>query len=197
VNDCIVHGTIGSYTKPLVRGDLLKVDIGVRYNALIGDAAWTYSIGEAGDESRRLMSCGREALRRGIAAMQPGRPYLEFAQAVQNHVERECGFFCTRGLGGHGIGRDMLHGPPFVSNSVPTFHGEWSEATHRWEPGVLVAVEPMIGVGTGATKQSRNEWPVYTADGSNAVHYEADVLITENGPRDLTEGMQDLPDIVG
>lgn len=196
VNDCIVHGTVGSYTNPLVPGDLLKVDIGVWLNGWAGDAAWTYAIAEVRPDDRRLMACGREALRRGIREMQPGATYFNWAKTVQGYVERECSFHCTLGLGGHGYGR-KLHGPPFIANSLPAHPNEWPEALHTWEPGVLVAVEPMIGAGTGATVQGKNQWPVRTADGSNAVHYEADVLITEKGPRDLTDGMQDLPDIVG
>lgn len=196
VNDCIVHGTVGSYLKPLVPGDLLKLDIGVWFNGMIGDAAWTYAIKEVRDEDRRLMGSGKESLRRGILAMQPGARYLDFARAVQGHVEGECGFACTKGLGGHGIGR-KLHGPPFVSNIVPGYAGEWAEALHTWEPGVLVAVEPMVNAGTGETRQGANQWPIHTRDGRNSVHYEADVLITASGPKNLTEGMEDLPDIVG
>lgn len=196
LNDCIVHGTAGYLTRPIRPGDLLKVDIGVWLNGWIGDAAWTYAICEASDENRRLMNAGKESLRLGITQMQPGALYLNFAQAVQNHVERDCGFHCVKGLGGHGIGR-KLHGPPFVANSVPGFTETWPEATWAWEPGTIVAVEPMLAVGTGKTKQSPREWPVFTADGSVSVHYEADVLITEKGPWDLTEGMAGLPDLIG
>lgn len=196
LNDCIVHGTAGYVTRPIQPGDLLKIDIGVWLNGWIGDAAWTYAVKNASDENRRLMACGKESLERGIAEMQPGAIYLKFAQAVQGHAERECGFHCVRGLGGHGIGR-KLHGAPFVSNSAPSFTDTWHEATWAWEPGVLVAVEPMLAVGTGKTRQGDREWPVFTADGSTSVHYEADVLITEKGPRDLTEGMAGLPDVIG
>lgn len=196
LNDCIVHGTAGLVTRPIERGDLLKIDIGVWFNGWIGDAAWTYAIGGTTEENRRLMACGKESLRRGIEAIRPGEMYLGFAQAVQHHVENECGFHCVRGLGGHGIGR-KLHGPPFVANSVPAHPNEWPEAVHTWKPGTLVAVEPMIAVGTGQTKQRPREWPVFTADGSASVHYEADILVTPEGPWDLTEGMADLPDVVG
>lgn len=196
LNDCIVHGTAAYITRPIREGDLLKIDIGVWMNGWIGDAAWTYAVRSVSEENARLMASGKESLRRGIAEMQPGAMYLKFAQSVQGHVERECGFHCVRGLGGHGIGR-KLHGPPFVANVVPTAMELWNEATWTWEPGTLVAVEPMLGVGTGRTRQSEREWPVFTADGSASVHYEADVLITESGPRDLTEGMSHLPDTVG
>lgn len=196
VNECIVHGTVAAHPKPLVRGDVISIDIGVKHKGWIGDAAWTYAIGEQTEEARALMACGRESLRRGIATLRPGNTYMEWAKTVQGYVENECGFHLTRGLGGHGYGR-QLHGPPFVSNVVPAFPGEWPDAFTPCIPGTLVAVEPMIAIGTGRTRQAPGTWPIYSADGTLSVHYEADVLITEEGPRDLTEGMQELPDVVG
>lgn len=197
VNDCVVHGTAGAYTKPLAEGDLLKIDIGISYKGWIGDAAWTYSIGTPSDENRRLMNSGKESLRLGIEQMRVGERYIGWAQAVQAHVEEDCGFHLVRGLGGHGYGR-KLHAPPFVSNTVPSssFPGEWPEATHRWATGTLVAVEPMIAVGTGRTRQEDRTWPIYSADGSMTVHHEHDVLVTDDGPRVLTEGLDELNDVI-
>jgi len=199
VNECVVHGTAAYYLAPLKEGDVLKVDVGVTFRGWIGDAGWTYVFGEPSDLVRRLTACGKESLRRGVAQLRPGSSYIAFARAVQGHVETECGFHLVRGLGGHGYGRD-LHAPPFVSNTVPTYAGEWPDAHTPCLPGTLVAVEPMIAVGTGQTTQKQGlkkvEWPVFTADGSMSVHYEHDVLITESGPRVLTEGMDDLPDII-
>jgi methionyl aminopeptidase len=128
--------------------------------------------------------------------MQPGRPLVDWAKAVQQHVEKRCGFCLVRGLGGHGYGRS-LHAAPYVANTVPTYPGEWSEAWSLWRPGMLVAVEPMIAVGTTETRSEGSAWPIYTADGSLSVHHEADVLITAGGPVNLTAGLFDLPDIVG
>ncbi len=195
VNECIVHGTAGYYTEPLKEGDVLKVDIGVVHHGWIGDAAWTYVFGAKSELVERLTACGKESLRRGIEQLRPGLTYIEFARAVQDHVEGECGFHCVRGLGGHGYGR-KLHGPPFVANNVPSYPGEWPDAFTTIKPGTLIAVEPMIGVGTGEMVQRGNEWPIYTADGSLAVHYEHDVYIGDDGPRVLTEGLDDLPDVI-
>jgi len=196
LNDCIVHGTSTYETRPLRAGDIFSIDIGVSAGGWIGDAAWTYAIGERTDEAAALMDCGKESLRRGVERLRPGKPYIDWARAVQSCVEHERGFHCVRGLGGHGIGRS-LHSPPFIANVVPTYPGEWPEAFTKAQPGVLLAVEPMIAVGTGATKQADGEWPIFTADGSLSVHYEADVLITEDGPENLTEGLFGLPDVVG
>ncbi|UCD75193.1 MAG: M24 family metallopeptidase [Phycisphaerales bacterium] len=196
LNDCIVHGTHNMSSDPVVPGDLLSIDIGVVHHGWIGDAAWTYAIEHASDLGRRLMECGRKSLAAGVAAMQPGRPLIDWARAVQTLVEGEYDFHLVRGLGGHGYGK-KLHGPPFVSNRMPRYRAEWPDAWKTFEPGLLVAVEPMIAVGGPEIDSVPKRWPIYTPDGSLSVHYEADVLITEDGPRDLTEGMQDLPDIVG
>lgn len=194
VNDCIVHGTVASHTDPLVEGDLLKVDIGVWHKGWIGDAAWTYSIGKPTPEIRRLMDVGKESIRRGIETLGPDSRWIDWARAVQGYVEGECDLHLAEGLGGHGIGR-TLHGKPFVSNVVPSWPMAWPEAERRCEPGTLVAVEPMIATGTGKTRSdSTYKWPIHTADGSMAVHYEHDVLITDDGCRVLTEGLEEVRD---
>lgn len=197
VNECIVHGTAGMSSQPLQPGDVISIDIGVTHKGWIGDAAWTYAIEAYPDEqTERLMDAGKTSLRRGIETIAPGKPFMDWATAVQTVVEREYGFHCVRGLGGHGYGR-RLHEPPYISNLVPSYPGEWPEAFGRWESGFLVALEPMLAVGTGRTKQDRKRWPIFTADGSMSVHYEADVLVTDDGHDNLTAAMWELPDIVG
>ena len=166
----------------------------------IGDAAWTYLFGQPTPEVARLAACGKESLRRGVRELRPGNRFLDFAKAVQGYAEGECGYHLIRGLGGHGYGQ-TLHAAPFVANTLPTYPGEWPDANMPCRPGILVAVEPMIAVGTGQTEQNpgvgkKLEWPVFTKDGSLSVHYEHDVLITENGPRILTEGLEETRDII-
>ncbi len=196
VNDCVVHGTHLDLARPLREGDLLSIDIGVLHKGWIGDAAWTYGIVDVSDESRKLMAVGIECLRRGIDAMQPGRPLLDWARAVQHCVETEAGFSLVRGLGGHGYGKS-LHTPPFVANVVPTHPHEWPDAFRVFEPGLLVAVEPMLAAGGHETTSDPGTWPIRTIDGSMTVHYEADVLMTADGPDVLTADMFNLPDLVG
>ncbi len=195
VNECVVHGTAGYLTRPLAPGDVLKIDIGVSYRGWIGDAAWTYSIGTPTPEVRRLMDTGKESLRRGIAALKLGGTLLEWAKAVQGFVEGEAGFHLVRGLGGHGYGR-RLHGPPYVSNTMPTYAGEWPDAQIVLEPGILMALEPMIAAGTPIVNSKKGTWPVFTDDASMSVHHEHDVLMTEDGPRVLTAGLEELPDVI-
>jgi len=196
LNDCIVHGTHNMTDQPLTAGDIFSIDIGVIHHGWIGDAAWTYAIEHASDEALRLMECGRECLARGVEAMQAGRPLIDWAKAVQTCVEVEYGFYLVRGLGGHGYGH-KLHSSPFIANVLPASRAEWPDAWVSFKPGMLLAVEPMIAIGTGQIRTDQGHWPIFTDDGSLSVHYEADVMITPDGPRNLTEGLEDLPDIVG
>lgn len=195
VNDCIVHGTAASLERPLAGGDVLKIDIGVSHRGWIGDAAYTYVFGEKAPEVERLTRAGKESLRRGIERLTPGNTFMAWAEAVEGCVEGEHGLKLIRGLGGHGYGR-KLHTPPFISNTVPRHRGEWPDGWRDCEPGTLVAVEPMIATTTGQTHQKSKSWPISTADGSMSVHYEHNVLITDDGPRVLTEGLDDLPDVI-
>lgn len=195
VNECIVHGTAGYYEAPMKPGDVLKIDIGVTHKGWIGDAAWTYVFGEPTAAVRRLCEVGKESIRRGVETLRPGNTYMDWARAVQGCVEGEARLHLVRGLGGHGYGR-KLHGPPFVSNVLPLHHAEWPDGYRACEPGTLLAVEPMLALGTGQTRQEPGKWPIYTADGSLSAHYEHDVLITEEGPRVLTEGLESVRDVI-
>lgn len=195
VNDCIVHGTAGSYEPPLAMGDVLKIDIGVSYRGWVGDAAWTYVFGTPTPRVQALCDAGKASLTEGIKELRPGRTYSAWAETVQRIVEHERRLHLVRGLGGHGYGR-KLHGPPFISNVAATYPGEWPDGSRPCEPGVLIAVEPMLATGTARTRQGDRSWPIYTADGSMSVHYEHDVLITDNGPRVLTEGLDEVRDVI-
>ena len=195
VNDCVVHGTAAYRLEPLKAGDVLKIDIGVRYRGWMGDAAWTYVFGEMSPEIKKLTDSGKESLAKGIEELRPGNTWLEWAKTVQRVVEDEYGFHLIRGLGGHGYGK-KLHTSPWISNVVPSHPNEWPDANKPIEPGALVAVAPMIGIGTGEITQGQRQWPIFTADGTNSVHYEHDVLVTSDGPRILTDGLQDVQDVI-
>jgi methionyl aminopeptidase len=196
VNECIVHGTHDYLSRPLARGDLLKLDIGVELDGWIGDAGWTYAIGAVPPGAEKLMKVGKESLRRGVQTLRPGNRLRAWADEVTRCVERENGLFLVEQLGGHGYGR-TLHAEPFVSNLPPGDGVRWTESRLPLKPGMLLAVEPMLALGTRRIASSPRAWPIFTADGSLSVHYEHDVLITETGPRVLTEGMDALPDVVG
>jgi len=190
INDCIVHGTAGSYSEPVKKGDVLSIDIGVSYQGFIGDAAWTYVFGEPSKTVSKLTSCAKDAILSGIYMMTPESPFKNWSQTVQQTVEN-AGFHCVEGLGGHGYGQ-KLHMDPFLPNMVT---GTCLDDT-KFKKGMLLAVEPMICVGTGKIRHNKSEWPIYTADGSLAVHYEHDVYIDEDGPVILTEGLNNISDLI-
>lgn len=201
VNHCVVHGTVAHHTDPMRPGDLLKIDVGVNYRGFMGDAAWTYVFRERSELVARLMDCGKETMRVGVPALRPGNTYLAWAQAVQPIVETKYGFFLVEQLGGHGLGRTP-HSRPYISNVVPESLSSWADAKTPCLSGHYVAVETMIAAGTGEYYErqlgkSMTEWPAYMADGSMSVHYEHDVLITEQGPETLTADLANQPDIVG
>ena len=196
LNDCVVHGTAGMSTTPLQEGDFFSIDIGVSYRGWIGDAAWTYAIGHQTEDAKRLADAGKASIAAGIEAIRPGGVWLDFAKAVQRVVEDEHHLHLVRGLGGHGYGR-KLHAPPYISNVVPQYKGEWPDANREIVPGDLVAVEPMLAIGTNRISQQPGGWPIFTADGSLSAHYEHDVLVDESGPIVLTKELENLPDVVG
>lgn len=196
-NEVIVHGTAGMSIKPLKAGDIISIDIGVKYQGWIGDAAWTYIIEKPNnDEVVKLCECGITSLQRGVEQLKSGNILLDWARVVQSCVEIDYGFHCIRGLGGHGYGK-ILHTPPYVSNTVPIYNGEWQEATLKLRPGMLLAVEPMVAIGTAELIQHQRKWPILTADGSLSVHYEHDIIITDSQPLVLTKELENLPMIVG
>ncbi len=196
VNECIVHGTAGYYEAPMKLGDVLKIDVGVWKQGWVGDAAWTYVFGPPTPEIKHLCDAGKDSIREGVKTLRPGNRYRAWAETVQRIVEHERGLHLVRGLGGHGYNKKRLHCEPFVANVAPSFPGEWPDSEREIRPGTIVAVEPMIAIGTNRTVQKSGQWPIFTADGSASVHYEHDVLITEEGPRLLTEGLEDIRDVI-
>lgn len=195
-NDCIVHGTHLDDLNPLNAGDLISIDIGVKFNNYIGDAAWTYAISEASNEDMLLMEAGKKSLKEGIKVMIIGKPLLDWARKVEEIAQKEYGFDLIKGFGGHGYGT-KLHDPPFISNVIPKFIEEWPEAWKTFQEGMLLAVEPMLAAKKADVLSTPNKWPIKTLDGSQSVHYEANILITSNGPENLTKKMFNLPDILG
>lgn len=195
VNDCIVHGTAAYYEKPLVPGDVIKIDIGVIHKGWIGDAAWTYVIKEMSPEIKQLTDCGKEAIKRGISTLKIGNTLEDWAKAITLFVEGECRLFVIDALGGHGYGRE-LHGKPYISNFLLP-EDLWPERKMVINEGMSLAVEPMISLSTRGIRRDNDRWPIFTKDKSIAVHYEHDVFITQTGPEVLTLGLEKLPTIVG
>jgi methionyl aminopeptidase len=177
VNAEVVHG-IPSTARKLREGDLIKVDVGVQLDGMFADAAVTVAVGEVGPEAERLMRVTRESLDIGVAEAKPGARLGDVGAAIQEHVERE-GFSVIRELVGHGVGHEP-HEPPHVPNFGKRGRGE------RLEPGLVIAIEPMVNMGSRHTRTLGDGWTVVTEDGSLSAHYEHTVAVTAEGPRVLT-----------
>ncbi len=180
VNQEIVHG-IPSPKRVLVDGDIVSLDVGVKYHGLFTDSAMTVPVGTVSAEDQRLLDVTRASLEAGIAAAQPGNHIGDIGHAVQTVVER-AGFSVVRELVGHGVGRE-LHEEPQVPN-----HGKPKRGT-KLVPGLTIAIEPMVNAGLPGTRTLSDKWTVVTIDGRRSAHFEHTVAITESGPRILT-----LPD---
>lgn len=187
VNDCIVHGTPGYYTLPLKATDLLKVDIGVVHKGYISDLGWTYAIKEKTESTEKLIRCGKEAIRRGIAEVGYNKPINAYTRAVQECVETDYSLFVIEALGGHFFGK-RLHESPFIPNSG------YNPSEERFPLGT-VAVEPMIGLTTG--EAVFDGWPVCTQDGGYSSHFEHNLLIRESEVILLSVDLEKVPEIIG
>ncbi len=177
VNHEIVHG-IPSRRRVLVEGDIVSLDIGVKYQGYFTDSATTVAVGAISAESRQLLEVTQQALAEGIAAATVGNHLGDIGAAVQRVVER-AGFSVVRDLVGHGIGVEF-HEEPQVPNYGKPKRGI------KLVPGLTIAIEPMVNVGTAKTRTMPDKWTVVTLDGSRSAHFEHTVAIMDDGPRVLT-----------
>lgn len=176
VDEVIVHGIPGD--REIKDGDLVSVDVGAYKDGFHGDAARTFLVGDVSQEKRRITQVVREALDAGIAAVRPGGRIGDISAAVQHHAESN-GFSVVRSLVGHGIGRHM-HEDPQVPNFGPAGEGA------LLKPGMALAIEPMINVGTYETEILDDGWTIVTADRKISAHWENTIAITETGTEILT-----------
>jgi methionyl aminopeptidase len=183
VNDRVVHG-IPSAAEVLAPGDLISIDCGAIVDGWHGDSAITFGVGTLIPIDDALSRATREAMEAGIAAMMPGNRLTDVSHAIETAArgaEERFGraFSIVEGYGGHGIGRQM-HMDPFLPNEGPPGRGP------VLAPGSVLAIEPMLTLGTRKTVVLDDEWTVATADGSRAAHWEHSVAVTEDRPRILT-----------
>ena len=177
INEEVVHG-IPSARRRLREGDIIGLDLGAIVEGYYADAAVTLPVGEITDEVRRLLDVSRESLDLGIAECRPGRRVGDVSVAVQRHVEG-AGFGVVRAFVGHGIGR-ALHEDPQVPNFGEAGRGP------ALKPGMVLAIEPMITMGSWEVRILDDRWTAVTEDGSLAAHFEDTIAITEEGPEVLT-----------
>ena len=177
INQEIVHG-IPSKKRVVEEGDIVSIDIGVRLDGYYTDSATTVAVGRVDDESQRLLDVTRKALAAGIEAARPENHIGDIGAAVQEVVE-SAGFSVVRDLVGHGIGVGF-HEDPQVPNYGKPKRGQ------RLQPGLTIAIEPMVNVGQATTRTMPDKWTVVTFDGSRSAHFEHTVAITDDAPRVLT-----------
>ena len=175
-NEMIVHGIPGPYR--LEDGDILSVDVGVTKDGFVGDAAYTFPVGEITAEAERLLDACQEALRAGIDQCRAGNRLSDIGHAIQK-VTEDAGFSVVRSLVGHGVGRSMHEDP-----QIPNF-GEPGRGP-TLAPGMTFAIEPMINAGSPEIVVLEDLWSIVTDDGSLSAHFEHTVAITEGDPLVLT-----------
>lgn len=176
VNEEVVHGIPG--LRKLQSGDIISIDCGAVYDGYYGDAAVTLPIGEITPELAKLLKVTEESLMSGILQAVKGNRLYDISHAVQTHVE-ENGFSVVRDYVGHGIGRAM-HEEPQVPNFGNPGRGP------RLEVGMVLAIEPMVNMGTYEVQTLADHWTVVTKDRRASAHFEHTIAITANGPEILT-----------
>ena len=178
INDEVIHG-IPSKKRVLKEGDIVSIDLGAKVNGYNGDNAATFACGVISDEAKRLCDTTRESLYLGVEQAVAGNRIGDIAFAIQSYCE-ERGFSVVREYTGHGVGKH-LHEDPSVPNFGTAGRGQ------RLLPGMTIAIEPMINMGTKAVKCLPDGWTVKTLDGKLSAHFEHTIAITKGEPIILTK----------
>jgi methionyl aminopeptidase len=182
LNDEVVHG-IPNSDRELHEGDIVGVDIGVKLDGFYGDSARTFAVGRVEPRVERLLEVTRDALHQGIQEARVGNRVGHISAAIQRHAEG-AGFSVVRTLVGHGVGR-RLHEEPAVPNFGKPGDGP------PLEPGMVLAIEPMVNLGARDVRTLADGWTIVTADGSLSAHFEHSVAILAGGPEILSVPSQE------
>ena len=177
VNDEVVHG-IPSKHRILKEGDIVSLDAGLIYKGYHSDAARTHAVGKISEEAQKLIDVTRQSFFEGIKMAKPGNHLYDISNAIDAYVS-QFGYGIVRDLVGHGIGT-QLHEDPQIPNFAQKKRGL------KLEPGMTLAIEPMINIGRADVEWLDDDWTVVTEDGSLSAHYENTILITEGEPEILT-----------
>jgi len=182
INAEVVHGIPSD--RGVVAGDIVSVDFGVRLHGWCADAARTFIVGDVSDDVRRLVAVTRQTLELAAGMCRPGARWSVVAGAMQDYVTGE-GFSVVREFVGHGIGAEMHEAP-----KVPNFVSRDLQARDIvLETGVVLAVEPMVNLGSAAVACAADGWTVVTRDGRPSAHFEHTLAVTDNGVSVLTDGL--------
>ncbi|MFP4052685.1 MAG: type I methionyl aminopeptidase [Phycisphaerae bacterium] len=182
INDEIVHG-IPSLQRAVADGDIVSVDFGVLLDGWCGDAARTFTVGQVEPDVARLVNVTRNALEIAVRMSRPGEVWSNVARAMQEYVEGE-GFSVVKEFVGHGIGRDM-HEDPKVPNFVSR---ELRMRDIPLKKGLVLAVEPMVNLGSDHADYGDDGWTIVTRDGECSAHFEHTIAIVDDGVTVLTDG---------
>jgi len=177
INEEVVHG-IPSAHRRIKEGDIVGLDLGCIVEGYYADCAFTLAIGDVPPKVQQLLDITRESLDAAIAECRAGRRLSDVSHAVQAHVERH-GFAVVRAFVGHGIGR-ALHEDPQIPNFGDPGRGP------QLRPGMVLAIEPMVTMGSWEVKVLDDGWTAVTRDGSLAAHFEHTIAVTDDGPEVLT-----------
>ncbi len=175
VNDAVVHGFPDN--RELINSDLVSIDIGVFKNGFHGDHAYTFGVGEISEDVKKLMRVTKESLYKGIEKAVHGNRVGDIAYAIQDYTEKQRGYGVVRDLVGHGLGRNLHEDP-----QVPNFGKRGTGA--KLKEGMVIAIEPMINMGTKDVFHGKDGWTILTADKKPSAHYEHDVCI-QRGKADI------------
>ena len=178
VNEEIVHGFPSK--RELLEGDILSIDFGVKFQGFYGDTARTFPVGSISEGAAHLLEVTLDSLKLGIEQAVPGNDLYNVSRAVQEWVEAQ-GFSVIKRFVGHGIGR-MLHEKPEVPNYVPK-----NSSRLPLKPGMVIAIEPMVAIGTDQVEILSDGWTAVTKDRSLSAHFEHSVAITKDGPFILSQ----------
>ena len=181
VNDAVVHGIPSD--KPLVEGDIVSIDTGCRLNGWCGDAAVTYPVGQISDEAQKLLYCTSGVLELAIEQLKHKSRWSQIASQMAQYV-RDHGYSTVECFVGHGIGRDMHEDPQVPNFSSRSLRGS---GDFLIQPGLVIAIEPMVNAGSKRVKLLRDQWTQVTSDGRLSAHFEHTVAITDDGPVELTK----------
>ena len=177
INEEVIHGIPGP--RKLKEGDIVSVDVGAYLDGFHGDCAATFPCGEVSPEAMELIRVTEQSFWEGIKLARAGNRVFDISHAVQQYVESH-GCSVVRDFVGHGVGA-KLHEAPEVPNFGPAGHGP------RLQPGMTIAVEPMVCAGDWRVKVLKDKWTTVSADGSLTAHYENTILITDGEPEVLTD----------
>ena len=175
-NAQVVHGIPND--RPLQEGDIISIDCGALKNGYYGDHAYTFEVGEVAPEVKELLRVTKESLYIGIRQFRAGNRVGDVGHAIQQHCEAH-GYGVVRELVGHGVGRKM-HEDPEMPNYGKRGNGK------KFKDGMVVAIEPMINMGTKSIRQLKDGWTILTADGKPSAHFEHDVALIDGKPRLLS-----------